>query len=325
MLLRLRNGGILLLAFVWLGAASCQEQVTSVANTSSNSTSPNKTTDFDASKAFEHVKNLVALGPRPAGSDAIKKAQDYIKGELASYGLKVIEDDFKGETPRGPIPMKNIIGELAAALPDIVVIAGHYDTKPQPGFVGANDGGSSAAAVLEMARVLAKTKPEYTLWFVFFDGEEAIIDWNANNGTDNTYGSRHLVSRLKSEGKLSRVKAMVLVDMIGDRNLDIKRDLESTPWLVDVIWSTARQMGYGRYFLGNQTAVSDDHVPFKLAGIPAVDIIDFNYGPDNSYWHTNEDTLDKISGESMKVVGDTVIRSLPEIFKQIGVRHLGNG
>jgi glutaminyl-peptide cyclotransferase len=321
MLLKLKI--IFWLAFICLNAVSCQEQTASIAN--SGAVATDKVTDFDTGKAFEHVKNLVALGPRPAGSDAIRKAQEYIERELASYGLKVIEDDFKGETPRGPIPMKNIIGELAGSLSDIVVIAGHYDTKPQPGFLGANDGGSSAAAVLEMARVMARTKPEYTLWFVFFDGEEAIIDWNANNGMDNTYGSRHLVSRLKSEGKLSRVKAMVLVDMIGDRNLDIKRDLESTPWLVDVIWSTARQIGYGRYFLGNQTAVSDDHIPFKLAGIPAVDIIDFNYGPNNSYWHTNEDTLDKVSGESIKVVGDTVIRSLPEIFKRISARQPSNG
>jgi len=203
-----------------------------------------------------------------------------------------------------------------------VLISGHYDTKPQAGFVGANDGGSSTAAVLEMARVLAKTKPEYTLWFVFFDGEEAFVDWSANNGMDNTYGSRHMVKKLARDGVLQHVKAMVLVDMIGDKNLDLLRDTESTLWLVNAIWRTARRLGYSKHFLEAEGAYSDDHIPFKEAGVPSVDLIDFNYGPSNRYWHTNEDTLDKVSGESLKVAGDVVIAALPEIFKHLDV---GNG
>jgi Zn-dependent M28 family amino/carboxypeptidase len=217
--------------------------------------------------------------------------------------------------------MKNIIGELTGERPDIVIIAGHYDTKSMDGFVGANDGGSSAAAVLEMARVSAKTRPEYTLWFTFFDGEEAVVDWSANDGTDNTYGSRRLADRLDQDGTLSKVKAVLLVDMIGDRDLDIKRDAVSTPWLVDLIWATAGRLGYGRYFLGNETAIEDDHIPFKERGVPAIDIIDFNYGPNNSYWHTRQDTLDKVSAESMKVVGDVILVSLPELFKRIGEKR----
>ncbi|HWP44382.1 MAG TPA: M28 family peptidase, partial [Blastocatellia bacterium] len=175
----------------------------------------------------------------------------------------------------------------------------------------------SAAAVLEMARALSKTKPQYTLWFVFFDGEEAFIDWNANDGMDNTYGSRHMVSKLTADGAISRVKAMVLVDMIGDRDLDLLKDYESTPWMVEIIWKTAHSIGHGKHFLSAEGAYSDDHLPFKKAGIPVIDIIDFNYGPNNSYWHTNQDTLDKVSGESMKVVGDVVIRALPEIYKRL--------
>jgi Zn-dependent M28 family amino/carboxypeptidase len=265
------------------------------------------------------VKKLVEFGPHPSGSEGIKKAQDYLEGELKSFGLQVSTDAFTGETPRGPIPMKNIIGELRGEKKDIVLITGHYDTKLQPGFVGANDGGSSAAAVVETARVLSKTKPEYTLWFVLFDGEEAVIDWNAMGGKDNTYGSRHLATKLREDGTLGRVRALVLFDMIGDKDLDIKREGESTPWMVDTIWKTAHSLGYQKYFLNSEQDISDDHLPFRDAGIPVVDLIDFNYGPNHSYWHTNLDTLDKISGESIKIVGDTVIRALPEIFK-----HLNN-
>jgi glutaminyl-peptide cyclotransferase len=213
--------------------------------------------------------------------------------------------------------MKNIIAELPGQRSDIVMISGHYDTKLQAGFIGANDGGSSTAAVLEMARVLAETKLEYTLWFALFDGEEAFVDWSANNGMDNTYGSRHMVSKLTSDGALKRVKAMVLVDMIGDKNLDLLRDAESTPWLLNVIWKTARRLGHSQHFLEAEGGYSDDHIPFKDAGVPVVDLIDFNYGPSNQYWHTTQDTLDKVSGESLKVVGDVVIASLPEIFKQL--------
>ncbi|HET9532367.1 MAG TPA: M28 family peptidase [Blastocatellia bacterium] len=281
------------------------------------STYTDNITDFDASRAFEHVKKLVAIGPRPPGSEAIKKTQAYIESELKSYGLKVIPDSFDARSPRGTVPMKNIIGELPGEKQDVVIIAGHYDTKSQPGFVGANDGGSSTAAALEMARVLSKIRPEYTLWFVFFDGEEAFVDWNAMDGTDNTYGSRHMVARMTADGTLKRVKALMLVDMIGDKNLDLLKDYESTPWLIDIIWKTAHSIGYGKHFLNADGAYSDDHIPFKNAGVPVIDIIDFNYGPNNSYWHTNQDTLDKVSGESMKIVGDVVIRALPEIFKKL--------
>ena len=284
---------------------------------SSNKPGDHRATQFESARAFDHVKRLVALGPHPSGSDAIKKAQEYIESELKSFGLKVTEDSFNAETPRGTVEMKNIIAELRGEKPDVVLITGHYDTKLQSGFVGANDGGSSAAAVLETARVLAKTTPKYTLWFVLFDGEEAVVDWSAMDGKDNTYGSRHLASKLKADGALSGIKALVLFDMIGDKDLNIKREGESTPWLVDAIWKSAHALGYQKNFLNSEQDISDDHLPFKDAGIPVVDLIDFDYGPEHSYWHTNLDTLDKISGESIKIVGDAVIRALPEIFKHL--------
>jgi glutaminyl-peptide cyclotransferase len=275
--------------------------------------------DFDASRAYDHVKRMVEIGPHPSGSEAIKKAQEYIAKEFQSYGLKIKEDGFIARTPRGSVPMKNILAEVPGEKPGAIIIAGHYDTKLQDGFVGANDGGSSTAAVLEMARVSAKTKPEYTLWFVLFDGEEAVVEWSAMNGMDNTYGSRHMVSKLKADGALDRVKAMILVDMIGDKKLNLKREGESTPWLVDLMWTVAHKMGYGANYLLEEQYISDDHLPFKQAGIPVIDFIDFDYGPDHSYWHTNQDTLDKISGESMKMVGDVIITALPDLFK-----HLNN-
>src|SRR5215813_2557251 len=302
------------LAFFITFPLGCHAQSGNVADVSSG---PERAGEVDAARAYGYVKKLVELGPHPSGSEAIKKAQDYLESELKSFGLQVSTDAFNGQTPRGSIPMKNIIAELRGDKKDIVLITGHYDTKLQPGFVGANDGGSSAAAVLETARVLSKTKPEYTLWFVLFDGEEAVVDWNAMDGKDNTYGSRHLASKLKEVGTLARVRALVLFDMIGDKDLDIKREGESTPWMVETIWKVAHSMGYQKFFLNSEQYISDDHLPFRDAGIPVVDLIDFNYGPNHSYWHTNLDTLDKISGESIKVVGDTVIRALPEIFKHL--------
>src|SRR5690242_11611843 len=206
-----------------------------IADRAASSPNTDKASECDANRAYEIVKKLCAFGPHNSGSEAIKKAQDYLEGELKSSGLQVTYDTFEGQTPHGPIPMKNIIAELKGEKPDVVLITGHYDTKLQKGFLGANDGGSSAAAVLETARALSKTKPEYTLWFVLFDGEEAVVDWNAMDGRDNTYGSRHLVSKLKSEGNLSKIKAMVLFDMIGDKDLDLKREGESTKWLVDTM------------------------------------------------------------------------------------------
>jgi glutaminyl-peptide cyclotransferase len=316
-LYRIKSGKASALVLVLMLATGGPGLAQSASKTKAVGEKPDKIADFDAARAYNHVKSMVELGPHPSGSDAIKKAQEYIEKEFKSYGLKVTGDNFESVTPRGSVPMKNIIGELPGEKPDIVLITGHYDTKLQRGFLGANDGGSSAACVLEMARVLSKTKPQYTLWFVQFDGEEAVVDWNAMNGKDNTYGSRHLVSKLKADGTLSRVKAMILVDMIGDKNLDIKREGESTPWLVNVIWDTAKKIGYEKNFIQEEQFISDDHIPFKEAGVPVVDLIDFNYGPDHAYWHTNEDTLDKVSGESMKAVGDVLIRALPEIFKRL--------
>jgi hypothetical protein len=286
-----------------------------------------KTTAFDGARAFNHVKAQVEFGPRPAGSPAIEKTREYLVRELKSYGLQTTLDEFTETAPRGKVKFKNVIAELPGESPNVVIIASHYDTKlfKEFVFVGANDGGSSTGALLEIARVMAgeKQKRKFTYWFVFFDGEEAFCrEWSeCLDGKDHTYGSRHVVERLRKEKQLDRVKAMILLDMVGDKDLTIPREEGSSKWLVDAIWGTAQQLGYTKQFPNRASSVGDDdHMPFLRAGIPAVDIIDFEFGDgpqDNSYWHTEEDTLDKISARSLKIVGDVVLLSLPKVEAQI--------
>jgi Zn-dependent M28 family amino/carboxypeptidase len=290
---------------------ACSGKPTSLAEQGKTASAALGPTEFDGVRAFEHVRWLVEMGPRPVGSAAHDHARDYIIEQLKALKLSVVRDDFTAKTPLGPRNMTNIIGKLPGQSEGIILIGSHYDTKlfKEFTFVGANDGGSSTGALLELARVLASRgkKPKYHIWFVFFDGEEAFVNWTQ---TDSTYGSRHLAEKWAQEGTLAKVRALILLDMIGDKDLDIQRDSGySTPWLVDLLWATAAQLGYGRYFLSQTLSLEDDHVPFARRGVPTVDIIDFNY----PYWHEAEDTLDKLSPVSLKIVGDVVIRSLPAI------------
>jgi glutaminyl-peptide cyclotransferase len=283
-----------------------------------------KTTAFDGERAFNHVKAQVEFGPRPAGSAALEKTREYLLKELKSYGLNVTLDEFTPTTPQGKVKMKNLIAELPGASPNVIAIASHYDTKPfkEFTFVGANDGGSSTGALLEIARVLAsdKTPRKFTYQFVFLDGEEAFCrEWSeCLNNQDHTYGSRHMVERLRAAKQLSQLKAFILLDMVGDKDLKLPREENSSKWLVDAIWQTAREAGYSKYFPSTSSAIEDDHTRFLEAGVPAVDLIDAELvGADNRYWHTKDDTLDKISAQSLKIVGDVVLLSLPKIEAQI--------
>jgi Zn-dependent M28 family amino/carboxypeptidase len=210
--------------------------------------------------------------------------------------------------------MDNLIAKFRAPARETVIVAGHYDTKrfDQFRFVGANDGGSSAALLVELARVLGTRRNALNYWLVFFDGEEAVQDWSA---TDSLYGSRHLVEKLSSSGGLSRLQALILVDMIGDAQLRILRESSSTPWLTDLVFNVAQRLGYGRYFVNSEHALDDDHMPFINAGVAAVDLIDFDYGPHNSYWHTAQDTLDHCSPQSLTIVGRVVVATLNELEK----------
>jgi len=279
---------------------------------------------LDARRAFRHVERLVAIGPRPSGSPEIKKARAYIVDELGRVGLHVREQPFTAETPDGPIPMVNVIGEIRGRRPEVIVLASHYDTKyfPRFRFVGANDSGSSTGLLLELARALAAGRPQWSYWCVFFDGEEARREWSA---TDGIHGSRHFAGRLQATRDVRRVKAGLVLDMIGDADLNIRREGASTPWLVEVLWATARRLGYQRHFLDEVLLVEDDHAPLVRLGIPAALLIDFDYGGrgQNAYWHTPEDTLDKISPESLRIVGEVVLGSLPAIERELARREPG--
>jgi glutaminyl-peptide cyclotransferase len=252
------------------------------------------------------VERLVAIGPRVAGSPGGEKARAYIVGELRKAGVEAEVQPFEDTTPHGRMRMANVVARLPGRRADVVALAGHYDTKLFTSFrfVGANDGGSSAALLIELARRLAKTPREYTVWLVWFDGEEAREAWTA---TDSLYGSRHLAAELERAGRLPR--ALVLVDMIGDRDLNIRRDTYSTPWLNDILWASAARLGHSKHFLNDPLPVEDDHVPFLKAGVPAALLIDFDFPP----WHTAGDTLDKVSAQSLAVVGDVLLDALPSI------------
>lgn len=269
---------------------------------------------FSGERAFRDLKRIAEFGPRPSGSPALANLRQWIAGQMRALGLKAEEDSFVASTPRGKVPMTNLIVRIPGARREVVILAGHYETKhfDDIRFVGANDGGSSTAFLVELARVLSKRKNDLTYWLVFFDGEEAFEHYSA---TDGFYGSRHLVRRLAESRELGRIGAMIVVDMVADRDLNFHRDANSTEWLTDLVFGVARRLGYGRHFSDELRAYEDDHVPFVRAGVPAVNLLDFDYGPGNRWWHTAEDTLDKCSPKSLEFVGRVVIETLEELEK----------
>jgi hypothetical protein len=275
---------------------------------------------FDGSKAFEHVRHLVELGPRPPDSDAIRQAQTYIVTQLKSYGCPVEEHDFQASTPIGNLRMKNITAKIPGSGSGIVMYATHYDTVRVPNFVGADDGGSGTGSMLELARVLCSRKGKLNVWIVFFDGEEAQGHWtdksNVQWTNDNsTLGSREMAATMALSGDLKRLDAMILADMIGPSDLRLKRETNSAKWLTDMIWSTASRLGYGRVFINESfPEPADDHISFRRRGVAATDIIDFEV--QDTYWHTPQDSLDKVDPRSLAIVGHVFIEMLPELDKR---------
>lgn len=266
-----------------------------------------QTGGFDGQRAYQHVAQLVAIGSRTAGTDGNHRAQDYIISQLKGFGCPVDPEPFHTPTPLGDMDMRNIVVKIPGASPDILLFLTHYDTKRLPNFVGADDGGSSTGLMLEFARLLCARKNALTIWIAFLDGEEAFnLNWQ---NPDNTYGSRELAARMALSGDLARTKAVILADMIGSKDLRIKRDASSTSWLTDLIWSTASRLGYSNTFVSSATSVADDHVPFLSRHVPAVDIIDLEI----PYWHTPQDTMDKLSPGSLAIVGHVLIAVLPQL------------
>jgi hypothetical protein len=267
---------------------------------------------FDGAHAYKHVEQLVAIGPHSAGSEGIRHAQEYIIGQLKSFGCPVEEEDFHApSTPVGDVPMKNILVKIPGASPNIILFGSHYDTKRMANFVGADDAGSSSGVLLELARLLCARKNTATMWLAFFDGEEAFnLNWA---DPDNTYGSRELAASLALSGTLPRVKAMILVDMVGPTNPVYRRETNSTPWLTEILWSTAARLGYAKVFVNDLEPIEDDHLSFLKRDVPSADIIDL----DVPYWHTPQDSLDKVDPRTLAITGHVLIASVPELEQKV--------
>lgn len=267
-------------------------------------------------KALNYVAAAVKFGPRPAGSPAQVKQQAWIIAELKKAGATVEEVAFTSYTPLGPKRMKNIIGKFAGTSGKNVVVSGHYDTYSRAGlhFVGANDAGSSTGVLLALAGMMKGRALKDGVWLTFFDGEESTVEWEGN---DHTYGSRYLAEAWQRDGSAKSIKAIINVDMVGDSDLSIHYEGYSTPWLRDLVVGVAHKLGYTDEFQsGPQQYIADDHMEFTSRGMPAVDLIDFNYGLLNRHWHAASDTVDKLSARSLAVVLHVIDESLKELAER---------
>jgi Zn-dependent M28 family amino/carboxypeptidase len=269
---------------------------------------------FDGARAYDYARDFVAIGPRWPTSQGHAKAEAFLRDHLRRDNLE--EDTFTADTPIGPVNLRNFIVRFPGKKDGVIVLGTHYETNyplRNINFVGANDGGSTTGLLLAIAdRLRAETAggrqlDGYSVWLVFFDGEEAFQSWSES---DSTYGSRHLAAKWDRDGTLKRIKAFMLADMIGDKDLDIQHETNSTPWLVDLVRKAAHKYGYDRYFFQTAEPVEDDHLPFVRRGVPSIDVIDLDYGPNNSYHHTAQDTLDKISAKSLTIDGDVFMETI---------------
>ncbi|MAB81100.1 MAG: hypothetical protein CMJ89_17275 [Planctomycetes bacterium] len=286
-----------------------------------------ETIPFDAARTWRDMETIVGFGERPAGSSNLEKLRNFLEEELRAVELEPRRERFTAQTPRGPVDFCNLVvdlpaGKAAAPNPPICVLCAHIDTKGGMPFrfVGANDGASETAVLLELARQLTARGPTLPIAyrFVFFDGEESVRpEWE---GEDNCYGSRHHVRQLEKSGMISRVKACVLIDMVGDADLQLTVEKNSDPALMAIFIGAALKIGLGAHVGGRARALQDDHIPFRAAGIPAVDLIDFEYGPGNSYWHQVSDTLEMCSPDSVHAVGRIVLAGLVDVEKWVQTR-----
>ncbi|MGA2560860.1 MAG: M28 family peptidase [Terracidiphilus sp.] len=267
---------------------------------------------FNGDKALNYAREFVAIGPRWPTSPGHLKAEQFLRDHLKHDNVE--EDTFTANTPIGPVAMRNFIVRFPGKKDGVIVLSTHYETNyplRTINFVGANDGASTTGLLMAIADQLrGKTLDGYSIWFVFFDGEEAIQTWSAS---DSTYGSRHLAAKWGRDGTLGKIKAFMLADMIGDKDLDIERETRSTGWLVDLVRQAAHKYGYDRYFFQTEEPVEDDHLAFLDRGVPSIDVIDLDYGPNNSYHHTAQDTLDKVSAHSLTIDGDVFLETIKEI------------
>jgi len=274
---------------------------------------------FDGAKALEYTRQFVAIGPRWPTSQGHAKAEEFIRTRFQHDQLE--QDKFYANTPIGMVSMSNFIVRFPGRKNGVIVLGTHYETNyplKDINFVGANDGGSTTGLLMAIAdRLRAETAGAkdhkldgYSVWLVFFDGEEDMRCATCWSDSESTYGSRHLAAKWSGDGTLKQIKAFILTDMIGDKNLDIMRESQSTGWLVDLVAQAAKKFGYERYFFQNEGAIEDDHLAFLNRGVPSIDIIDLDYGPNNSYHHTAQDTMDKVSAHSLMVDGDVIMETI---------------
>jgi len=322
----IRSGRAFILCFMFLGLCGCtQSKSADASDASGAATKPAALTNsapvpsenlppdssppphIDAAKAMQYVRQVVSFGPRYLGSPGHKKTEEFLRAHLRGDDLQ--EDAFSAATPAGNLPMVNFIAKFPGSENGIVVLAGHYDTLyGRNDFVGANDAASDTGLLLAIADYLRaqKKRQGYSIWLVWLDGEEAIKQWS---DADSVYGAKHLATKWQKDGTAKNIKALLLADMIGDADLDIDRDQNSTPWLEDVVQQAATRLGYQSHFFQRLNAVEDDHLPFARAGVPVADLIDFTYGYNNVFWHSSQDTIDKLSPQSLQIVGDVMLET----------------
>ena len=264
---------------------------------------------INAARAMQYTKEVTAFGARPIGSADHKKLEDYIVAHLK--GDQVEDDTFIADTLEGKFPVRNIIAKYPGNKDGIIVIAGHYDTVyslRNTKFVGANDGGSSTGILLEIANQLrGKKRDGYSVWLLWTDAEEAVRQWS---DTDSLYGTKHLAAKWQQDGTIKKVRAFLLADMIGDADLNIERETNSTPWLEDLVYQAATKLGYQSHFYARSLEIEDDHLPFIKLGVPCADIIDLDYGYNNVFHHSVEDTMDKLSPKSLQIAGDVILQTV---------------
>ncbi len=268
--------------------------------------------EFSGARALEDTRRVVAFGPRPPGSPELAKTRAYIVQQLRATGCAPLKDAFVATVPGGTLAMENVVCRFPGKSGKAVAFTGHYDSKFLPGenFVAANDGGASTGFLIELARALARAPRVHDVYLVWFDGEEAIRQWSA---TDGLHGSRHLADRWQADGTLKRLVALVNVDMIGDKDLGLLNEQNSDAAVRTLLWKVAADLGFGRHFLKEPSWIEDDHIPFVKLGAPAADLIDFDYGPQNSHWHTAADTPDKLAASSFDVVGKVLLEFLRRV------------
>jgi glutaminyl-peptide cyclotransferase len=293
-------------------AASGTAMSVSAANTDASNLPPDSSPPptFNANRAMQYVKEIVALGPRPIGSENHKRVENYILSHLK--GDDVEQDAFEVHPTEGTFPVRNIIAKFPGTRDGIIVIASHYDTNwplRNTSYIGANDGASSSALLLEIANQLRGKKLDgYSVWLLWDDAEESMkLPWD---DPESLYGVRHLAQKWQDDGTLKKIKAFILEDMIGDADLNIEHDTSSTPWLEDLVFKAATRLGFQSHFFARSMAVTDDHMPFLQRGLPSADLIDFDYGYNDVFHHTTDDTIDKLSPKSLEIVGTVTLETL---------------